>query len=134
MCPDSSRPRYGSGATICKPASPGCAMESGDPSFGQKRASIPKRSPHVGQIFEDGFVSSGPDALFATPGMVAERSNVGSRPAEQRAEREEAVFEVRREARSACAGILVRALGGDVLRARGRRGGLEALAVLLEAL
>jgi hypothetical protein len=34
---------------------------------------MPKRSPHVGQIFEDGFVSKGPDALFTTSGMVAER-------------------------------------------------------------
>jgi len=57
------------------PAAPGWAIESGDPSFGQKSASIPKRSPHVGQIFEDGF-SADPDALFTTPGMVAEQACV----------------------------------------------------------
>jgi hypothetical protein len=53
--------------------SPGCAIERGEPSFGQKRESIPKRSPHVGQIFTGGFASADPDALV-TRNIVAERA------------------------------------------------------------
>src|SRR5512143_699146 len=65
MWPESSRPRYGSGTTVAARASPPTgASDSGEPSFGQKRASIPKRSPHVGQIFADGLASADPDAPF----------------------------------------------------------------------